>query len=183
MTLFINACARKNSRTRRLAKALLAKRGKPFEEVCLYGIDFPLTDGEYLEKRDLLIGKGRFDDPLFALARQFAAADDIIIAATYWDLSFPAVLKQYFEHINVLGVTFYYNDEGVPKGLCRAKRLTYVTTAGGNYVPDDYGFGYVRELCRAFYGISEVKLIKAAGLDIAGADAEDILKKTENEMI
>ena len=58
MTLFINACARKNSRTRRLAKALLAKRGKPFEEVCLYGIDFPLTDGEYLEKGHVYISKG-----------------------------------------------------------------------------------------------------------------------------
>ena len=60
---------------------------------------------------------------MFELARQFAAADQIVIAAPYWDLSFPAALKQYFEQINVLGITFAYTPEGVPKGLCRARKL------------------------------------------------------------
>ena len=36
----------------------------------------------------------------------------IVIAAPYWDLSFPAVLKTYLEQINVLGVTFDYSDDG-----------------------------------------------------------------------
>ena len=42
---------------------------------------------------------------------------------------------EYFEQINVLGITFVYTPEGYPKGLCRAKALYYVTTAGGCYVP------------------------------------------------
>jgi FMN-dependent NADH-azoreductase len=116
---------------------------------------------------------------MFDLARQFAAAEEIVIAAPFWDLSFPAALKQYFEQINVPGVTFRYNAAGVPEGLCRAGTLTYLTTAGGDYFPEEYGFGYVRALAQGFYGIREVRLIKAVGLDLDGADVEAILRAAE----
>ena len=118
---------------------------------------------------------------MFALARQFAQADDIVVAAPYWDLSFPAVLKQYIEQINVSGVTFRYSEEGIPEGLCKANRLFYITTAGGDFVPDDYGYGYIKALAENFYGIKTVELIKAAGLDIVGADVEQILSSCEEE--
>ena len=85
------------------------------------------------------------------------------------------MLKQYFEIINVIGVTFKYNEQGIPQGLCRADKLYYVTTAGGEYFPEEYGFGYVRALSLNFYGIKDVRLIKATGLDIYGADTEKIL--------
>ena len=176
MLLFVNACVREGSRTKRLAQYLLSQRGAPYEEVALYKVRFPTADGAFLEKRDRLIKAGDFGDPMFRLARQFAAADDIVIAAPYWDLSFPASLKQYFEQINVLGITFLYTPEGTPQGLCRAKRLTYVTTAGGAFVPEEYGAGYVKALAQNFYGIPEFRLIKAAGLDIYGADVDAIMK-------
>ena len=70
-----------------------------------------------------------------------------------------------------------YTPEGYPEGLCRAKKLTYITTAGGEFFPEEYGFGYVRALAQNFYGIPEVRLIKATGLDIAGADPEEILRR------
>jgi len=175
MTLFINACVRKNSRTRRLADCLLKKLDEPFTEVRLDGIRFPVTDEDYLDTRDRLIAEEKFSDPAFSRARQFADADRIVIAAPYWDLSFPASLKQYFEHINVRGITFTYTPEGIPKGLCKAKDLYYVTTAGGNYVPEEYGFGYVKALAAGYYGITDVKLIQAAGLDIDGADVDRIM--------
>lgn len=175
MTLFINACVRKNSRTRRLADCLLKKLDDPYTEVRLDSIRFPVTDEDYLDTRDRLIDGEQFSDPAFSLARQFAGADRIVIAAPFWDLSFPASLKQYFEHINVRGITFTYTPEGIPKGLCRAKDLYYVTTAGGNYVPEEYGFGYVKALAAGYYGISDVKLIHAAGLDIDGADVDRIM--------
>lgn len=178
MTLFINACVRAGSRTKRLADALLSKINEPYEELRLAELDFAVTDERFLAKRDRLIAAGAFDDPTFSLANQFAAADRIVIAAPYWDLSFPAALKQYFEQINVLGVTFVYTPEGFPKGLCRAKTLYYVTTAGGSFVPEAYGFGYVRALAQSFYGIPEVKLIQAAGLDLVGADPEQLLQES-----
>lgn len=176
MTLFINACVRRESRTKRLADAVLSEVPGPIEEVCPGKIAFPTADEAFLEKRDRLIAAGAFDDPLFTFARQFAAADAIVVAAPLWDLSFPAALKQYFEQINVLGVTFRYTPEGMPEGLCRAKTLTYVTTAGGAFFPEEYGFGYVKALAQSFYGIPDVRLVKAAGLDVDGADVEALLQ-------
>jgi FMN-dependent NADH-azoreductase len=57
--------------------------------------------------------------------------------------------------------------------------MFYVSTAGGCYVPDIYGFGYVKELAVNFYGIPEVKQFIASGLDIKGADPDEILKAAE----
>ncbi|MBQ7172044.1 MAG: NAD(P)H-dependent oxidoreductase [Clostridia bacterium] len=184
MILFINACVRKESRTKRLADRLLARSGEPCREVRLEELTFPKANEAFLARRDRLIAEGLFGDPLFFLARQFAEADEIVIAAPFWDLSFPAALKQYLEQINVVGITFCYTPEGRPKGLCRAKRLSYVTTAGGDFFPEEYGFGYVKALAETFYGIPEVRLIKAAGLDLDGADPEAILRAAcaENEI-
>ena len=126
------------------------------EEIKLSELSFPRTTESFLLHLDRLISEGAFDAPLFALARQFASAEEIIIAAPYWDLSFSAPLKQYIEQINVTGITFSYSPEGVPFVLCRAKKLYYVMTAGGTYVPEDYGFGYVKALAQGFYGIREV---------------------------
>ena len=175
MDLFINACVRKESRTKALADHLLSKRNEPYEEVCLNTIDFPPVDEAFLSRRDRLIEQREFGDPLFDLARQFAEADQIVIAAPFWDLSFPASLKQYFEQINIRGITFFYTPEGIPTGLCRAKCLTYITTVGGDFFPEDYGAGYVRALAQSFYGIPEFRLIKATGLDIVGADIDAIM--------
>ncbi|MBE6003691.1 MAG: ACP phosphodiesterase [Lachnospiraceae bacterium] len=177
MVLFVNACVRSDSRTRKLAEAVLFKISGDYEEIKLEDINFPKTDEAFLKKRDNLIAEQRFDDDSFAMARQFSAADTIVIAAPYWDLSFPAMLKQYIEHINVLGITFEYTPEGIPKGLCKAEKLYYVMTAGGNYVPEEFGFGYVKALAQNFYGIGDVELIKATGLDIYGADVNAIMDK------
>lgn len=145
------------------------------EEVRLHEIDFPVVDEAFLPERDRLIAQEKWEYPMFDLARQFAAADQVVIAAPYWDLSFPAALKQYLEQINVVGITFIYTPEGIPKGLCKAHKLYYVTTAGGNYVPWEFGYGYVKALAKGYYGIPETELIQATGLDINGADVEGIL--------
>ena len=180
--LYINACVRKESRTRRLAEKLLLKLGEPFEEIRLEDVVFPVVDEDFLSKRDRLISEGDYQAPLFDLARQFSKAATIVIAAPFWDLSFPAALKQYLEQINVAGITFKYSAEGVPIGLCRAKRLFYVTTAGGPYVPEAYGFGYVKALAEAYYGIPDVRKIEAVGLDIDGADVDAIMKSAEGAL-
>lgn len=182
MILFVNACVRADSRTKRLADVLLSKLGGTVTEHRLTDAAFPKADEDFLRRRDDLIMKEAYDDPLFRYAAEFAAADTIVIAAPYWDLSFPAVLKQYLEQINVLGITFRYSPEGVPVGLCKAKQLYYVTTAGGNYVPMDFGFGYVKELARSFYGISDVRLFKAVGLDIDGAREDEIVNDSIKEI-
>ena len=182
MILFVNACVRAQSRTKRLADNLLSFLKGRAEEVRLVDMDFPTVDEAFLERRERLIWEGRFDDPLFRYARQFADASQIVIAAPYWDLSFPAALKQYLEQVSVPGITFTYTEDGLPKGLCAADRLYYVTTAGGLYVPEDFGFGYVQALCRDLFGIGQAELIRAVGLDLDGADAESILWESIREI-
>ena len=177
--LFINACVRGESRTKKLAEKLLEKLNRPVEEVRLEEINFPIVEEDFLNMRDRLISEGSLDSPVFDLARQFSEAETIVIAAPYWDLSFPAVLKQYFEQVNVVGITFRYTEEGIPEGLCKADRIFYVSTAGGGYAPTEFGFGYVKALAQGYYGIGAVRLIEAVGLDIYGADVEAILEEAE----
>ena len=180
--LYVDACVRKDSRTRRLAKALLSRLNGPWEEIRLEDTDFSPVTEAYLHLRDKLIREKDDQHPLFALARQFREAETIVIAAPYWDLSFPAVLKQYLEQVNVVGITFRYSEDGVPVGLCRAKRLFYVTTAGGLYAPEEYGFGYVKALAQNYYGIQDVRKIEALGLDLFGADVHAIMASAVNRL-
>lgn len=189
MILFINACVRKDSRTKRLADHLISElcdsagnEHTEVKEVSLKDIDFPKTDEAFLQYRDACVAASDFSDPIFDLAKDFALADCIVIAAPFWDLSFPAVLKHYFEQINVTGITFTYSPEGIPQGLCRAKSLYYVTTAGGSIFSEEFGYGYVKALAQGFYGITETRMIKAEGLDIDGADVEEILKKGQRDV-
>lgn len=176
--LFINACVRRGSRTKKLADRVLSGWNDPIEEIRLGELIFGPTDEAYLNRRDRLLAQGDLSDPIFDHAKQFASAERIVIAAPYWDLSFPAVLKQYLEKVNVPGITFFYTPEGFPRGLCRAQELIYVTTAGGAYVPEDFGFGYVKALAQGFYGIENVRRVQAVGLDLDGADPEAILRES-----
>lgn len=185
-TLFINACLRPDSRTKILADAVLAHiKSKESTEITEVNLSenpvAPLSTLTLTERNELLLAK-KIDDSLFDYSKQFATADEIIIAAPFWDLSFPAALKAYLESVNVSGVTFKYSKDGQIIGLCRAKRLIYVTTAGGKIPPENCGFGYVKSLCEHLYGINNVVFIKAEGLDIFGADINGILQKTKEKI-
>ena len=181
MVLFVNGCVRENSRTLELAEAVLEQLPKDMEEVRLYPDGPEGLDAERLHLRDALLAEQNYDHPMFRAARQFAAADTVVIAAPYWDLAFPAKVRAYLEEITVSGITFQYGADGVPQGLCKAKRLIYITTSGGPIVRN-FGFEYVRSLAQVFYGIPDVRLVKAEGLDIWGVDSAKILEQTKNEI-
>ena len=176
MTLYINCCVREESRTDRLARAVLQKLGGDFTELKLYEANLKPLDRDTMNKRTALIERGDYSDPMFDYAKQFASADTIVIAAPYWDLSFPATLKIYIENIYVTGIVSAYDESGMPVGLCKAKELYYVTTAGGPYDPA-YSYGYVESLAKSFFGIPVTHLVKAEMLDIVGNDAEEILRR------
>lgn len=175
MTLYINACARPASRTDRLARALLQKLG-PYEELRLYSEPLRPMTARRVARRDALLARKDYDAPMFYYARQFAAADRIVLAAPLWDLSFPAQLKVYLENIFVTGIVTRYSETGQPVGLCRAKKLYYVSTSGGPYDPR-FGFDQIRAMATENFGIPSVELIKAEMLDVDGCDPEAILQK------
>ena len=177
--LYLNACVRPGSRTSELAETLLAKLQGQVQEVRLFENPLPALDLEGMAKRHQAAQNNDFSDPLFAAAKAFAAADVIVIAAPYWDLMFPAVLKTYLENITVSGVTFRYSQQGRPEGLCKAKALYYVTTSGGFIGQNDFGFSYVEALAKNFFGISQIRRFAAEGLDIFGADIDEIMRRAK----
>ena len=91
--LFVNACVRPESRTMILARHLLSKLEGNVEELDLGAEDIKNLDLERLQERDRLAGAGDFSDDMFKYARQFRDADVMVMAAPYWDLSFPAMVK------------------------------------------------------------------------------------------
>lgn len=175
--LYIDAAARRNSRTRKLADYLAEKLPGNISRVNLYETEIPRLNESLIDWRNSCRALQDFSDPVFSRAKQLAAADIIVIAAPYWDLSFPAVLKQYVEAVSVNGITFTYSEEGQPIGLCRAEKLYYVTTAGGPIISDMPGYGYIRSVFHDLYGVKDAVCIKAEGLDIFGADVEQIMRE------
>ena len=179
--LFINVCIRKNSRTLVLAKNVMKDMAGEITELNLNFEDIEPLNAELLEKRECLLKEGKLDDPMLRYARQFANADEIVIAAPFWDLSFPAMLKIYIEQITVAGITFKYTN-GRPTGLCKAKTLTYITTSGGP-IFDDFGYAYVKTLAQKFYGIEKTEAIRAMNLDVEMISAEELLEKATISVI
>ena len=175
--LLINACVREHSRTLVLARKILSEMSDEVMEVDLNRETIPSLNRELLEKREELIACGDKNDPMLRYARQFAEADEIVVAAPFWDLSFPAILKTYLEQITVPGITFEYVG-GRPVGLCKAKRLTYVTTSGGPIFVD-FGYEYIKALAKNFYGIGETRAYRAMNLDVEQITAEDVLTREE----
>lgn len=178
--LYVDACVnRETSRTERLASALLerlvAEGGYELETLVLEdaGIE-PLT-GELVDARTAGTKAGDFSHPVFACAKQFAQADAVVFAAPYWDFSFPAMLKVYFELLCAQGVTFNYSPEGIPTGLVKAQKAYYVTTVGGYAGEWDFGWDQVRALCQLYFGIQDVRCFRAEGLDIVTNDADAIM--------
>ena len=166
--LFINACVRgERSRTLKLARRFLdayraAHPDTVITERDLCAARLQPQYPEVLAERDALWSAGKLEQPMFEPAWQFAAADKLVIAAPFWDMSFPAILKIYLERISVTDLTFGYSEEGAMVGLCRASKLLYITTRGGNYAgtPMETATPVLKALC-TMYGIPEFRLPKA----------------------
>ena len=180
--LFINACLRDESRTLRLANSIVSHIDGNIKTVNLYEEEIKPLNKDTLLLRDKAIINNDFSDNYFHYAKDLKEADEIIIAAPYWDLSFPAILKIYFENICITGLTFIYNEDGAAISLCKAKKLIYVATAGG-YIPGkNFAFDYVDRLAKEFFGIKETVFIKAEGLDIYKDEADNIINDVINSL-
>ena len=176
-TLFINSCIREESRTLMLVREYLKTIDGEITEVDLKKEELIPLDAELLSKRDASVKECKFDDPMFRYAKQFAEADNIVIAAPFWDLGFPSLLKIYIENIMVAGITFKYSD-GRPMGICRAESLKYITTSGGP-VKADFGYTYVKQIANDFFNIGNVSCRRAENLDFYGITADEFFEKAE----
>lgn len=170
--LLIDACVSQRgpaSRTRALMEAFLesfraARPEAEIETAVLERLDIAPFTPEALDRRDALARAGEFSAPVFGLARQFQRADRIAVAAPFWDLSFPAVLRVYIEHVSACGLCYHYEADGC-HGDCRASRLAYLTTGGDLERPESLGVLYWRQLA-AMFGIPRFDYVFAGGLDV-----------------
>lgn len=170
--VIIDSCMRPESRTRRIldaAKEVLSSRydieSIDVNEVAL----LPLTPQSLAERSSGIVPKATV-----ALARKIAAADRIIIAAPFWDMSFPAALKAFLENMSLYGVTFTDNGQTCT-GLCRCKKVMYITTRGMN-IPTgstrEQGSTYLQALS-SLWGLGEITTVAAWNLDYLSPEEVD----------
>lgn len=123
-----------------------------------------------------------FSHPIFDYAKQFAKADIILIGAPYWDLSFPSVFKIYIERICCVDITFAYSATGEPHSLCAAKKLLYMTTAGGPVLEGyNMGYDYVKKLSDMFFRVPDVRCYLLPQLEMGG-DIGAMVQKAKVEV-
>lgn len=177
--LFIDAAVRPQgiSRTRKIADRFMRRyvQLNPEDEIqrlVLGELELKPHTWQSLQRRDSLLAQGKTDDDCFALARQFAQADKIVICAPFWDLSFPANFKIYIENVSVGGITFGFDGNRM-YGLCRCKKLMYITTRGGDFASADAWMESALPQLKAWgemFSFGEISCICAEGIDLDDRD-------------
>ena len=171
--MLIDACMRDEvSRTRRILGPLVAELEKRYEieTVRLDGEDYSSVGRRVLDERS----GGYVPEETVALARRLAAADRIVIAAPFWDMSFPAILKVFIENMSLYNITF--KDSGTHfEGLCRSEKVLYITTRGMDVHtgdPLEAATPYLKALS-ALWGWGEVITVAAENLDYSTPEEID----------
>ncbi|MDO5330931.1 MAG: NAD(P)H-dependent oxidoreductase [Bacillota bacterium] len=178
--LVVDACInRKTSRTERLANALvdlLLPLGYQETRIILEEENIGHLDSKRFSERDGLIRKGDYSHRFFKYAKQLQEADLVVIAAPYWDFSYPTLLKEWIEAISAMGICYNYDERGASHGLARGEVLFYVTTAGGDITGLDFGYLEIEALCQRI-GIKKVVEVLIQNIDIVGNDPEKMLQE------
>lgn len=163
--VFIDACVRQSdSRTLRIAEPIVSALSKRYK-VTRYDLPdmdiVPLNPGLFEER-----SVGEIPGWAMEAAQSIAAADRIVIAAPFWDMSFPAVLKCFFEQTSLFDVTF--TDTGKTcQGLCKAPKVLYITTRGMDIStcdPREQATPYLKAL-GSLWNLGKLTTIAAQNMD------------------
>ena len=161
----IDACIRgEASRTRRIAEPIIEALAKRYEIVRfdLTKMDIaPLTPETYAQRE-----AGNVPAWAVEAAKTIAEADRILVAAPFWDMSFPAVVKVFFEHTSLFDITFTDNGRSCV-GKCKCEKVMYVTTRGMNIPTGDsreQGSSYLHALSE-LWDLGTVLTVAAWNLD------------------
>ena len=177
--MVIDSCMREGSRTRRILRAAMEVLSGRYdvEMVDVNALALPPVTPETLAERS----SGVVPEGTVAVAWRIASADRLVIAAPFWDMSFPAALKAFFENMSLFGVTFTDNGRTC-EGLCRCRRVMYITTRGMDIETGsarDQGSSYIGALS-SLWGLGEVITVAAWNLDyLRGEELEKKLGDTE----
>ena len=166
--LIIDACVRQaDSRTLRIAEPVLKSLRPRFDSTYRYILPqmkgvVPLTPKTFAER----MTEGKIPTWALDAARRIAAADAIVIIAPFWDMGIPAVLKCFFEHTSLFGITFTDNGKTCV-GLCKCPPVLFITSRGM-----DIKTGSSREQATPYlkaigslWGLGKVTTIAATNMD------------------
>lgn len=170
--IFIDCTMRAESRTRKIAMSLVEELGKRYdiETIRLDGAGFPAVGSKILHDRD----NGIVPEEYAEMSRRIAAADRLVIAAPFWDMSFPSALKVFFENMSLFHITFD-SDNTHCYGLCKCQKVLYITTRGMNIHtgdPFEQATPYIRALS-ALWGLGELHVISAENMDYSSQEEID----------
>ena len=174
----IDACIRgEESRTRRIAEPIIEALSKRYEitRFDLTQMDIrPLTPATYAER-----AAGQVPAWAVEAAKAVAEADRIVVAAPFWDMSFPAIVKVFFEHISLFDITFTDNGRTCV-GKCKCEKVMYITTRGMNIPTGDareQGSSYLHALSE-LWDLGTVLTVAAWNMDYVSP--EEIEEKIES---
>lgn len=107
------------------------------------------------------------------LVDEFLAAEILLIGAPMYNFSVPTQLKAWLDRLAVPGKTFRYTETG-PVGLAGGKTVYIVSSRGGKLAGSaaetamDHQEAYLKTML-GFFGISDVRIVRAEGLAMGEA--------------
>lgn len=163
------------------------------EVLDLYNEDIPFLDvdvfsawGKFTIQEELTSSELSKVERMDELTDQFLNADKIIVAAPFWNLGYPPMLKAYIDTICIADKTFKYTENG-PVGLVPDKPFLIIETRGGFYSKGsaanlEYSQSYLKTIMR-FMGINDLTSVIAEGLDFNPKKQDDIIHHAKEELI
>lgn len=180
--LYIDACIRDEmSRTKRIATPIVEALKQKYEVQTLVINDLALS----IVKKELITKRnnGVIDPQVMSWAESVRDADRIVIAAPFWDMSFPAALKNFLELCSIFDVTFK-SDEKTCYGNCKAEKMLYITTRGMDISTGDVleqGTPYLKAISW-LWGIGPMQVISAQNMDyLSEKEIEERINKAISE--
>ncbi len=163
--LYIDACIRNGeSRTKRIATPIVEalKEKYDVDTLVLNECKLDIVKEELIQKRI----NGEIEPTVMAWSEMVRDADRIVISAPFWDMSFPAALKVFFELCSVFDVTFC-SDDKTCFGNCKAEKMLYITTRGMDIATGDaleQATPYLKALSW-LWGLGELQVVAAQNMD------------------
>ena len=180
--LYIDACIRDEmSRTKQIATPIVEALKQKYEvqTLVINDLDLSIVKKELITKRN----NGVIDPQVMSWAESVRDADRIVIAAPFWDMSFPAALKNFLELCSIFNVTFK-SDEKTCYGNCKAEKMLYITTRGMDISTGDVleqGTPYLKAISW-LWGIGPMQVISAQNMDyLSEKEIEERINKAISE--
>lgn len=171
--LFIDCCIKGDlSNTRKIALPLIEKLKDKYHLDILTINDLPLEviDKDYIMRRE----NGYVPEHILKWANLIKECDRLVIAAPFWDMSFPSSLKLFIEHCSLFNVTFAVNESSC-YGLCQCEKVLYITTRGMDIKTNDPLDGatpYINALSK-LWGLGEVEVLACSNMDYVSQDEKE----------